>query len=33
MDKAHGGTSKIFDAGNDGRELSRDELIKKYYTK
>jgi hypothetical protein len=31
--KAHGGTSRIFDAGNDRGELSGDELIKKYYSK
>ena len=31
--KAHGGTSRIFDAGSDRRVLSKDELVKKYYSK
>ena len=31
--KAHGGTSRIFDAGSDRRVLSKDELVKKYHSK
>jgi hypothetical protein len=30
---AHGGTSRIFDAGSDRTVLSKDELVKKYYSK
>lgn len=29
---AQGGTSRIFDAGSDRRVLSKDELVKKYYS-